>query len=272
MIRSLNDVYNTIDAAVIRYAQTQNLQFSTRFYQRLPRELRDMCYAYLLDEMTLTNIGIRLQNQVNSTLKYSRVPLNRPPTGAFHIIDPSFTHPGVAAEILALAAQHPGRYRGIASPHNARTIERILAAQPFELGVPAAPFYADFELLWRFGGTVKEVNHRRHTGYDYALYTPAALDRMRRDLLAIPVDGERGVGFIVDLKGFTHVKLKEVEAAVMAVHDEMSERGFKYVRCMVRQRGMRGDWRFQDRPVEGFCRYRGYDLWDGTHMKMIELD
>ncbi|PVH99362.1 hypothetical protein DM02DRAFT_615133 [Periconia macrospinosa] len=189
--KSLLDLNKTIDAAVLAYSKSSYLDFSTQFYEKLPRELRDMCYGYLISSEIVQQIAAVVVYQANTIISYSRKPL-RPPSGAVHLVDTSFSHPIIAGEILELAsaASRAKVMQNTLYLKDRSYINRLKNVYPFDLGISASDMAGTFDLescfveapalLMRLRNMEKEgkKSHR-----DYQLLREDFQERLDEELL-----------------------------------------------------------------------------------------
>lgn len=233
-LKKLHDVeeaFKTIHDTHNRIVESYTRQISTQVLERFPREIRDMCYDFILDENTLQAISNELRYRVDSTLNYARRSLPFPEKTS-DLIKPSCTSVAFTTELLEMASRKQGP-RETLFPKYPGDINRILDADPYDVGVRASAFYGDLELHWQFTNHVKVAKRHRYKRLRVFLFGNEALAEIRDVLLRI-VDGhDRGITIRFHMNDFPPNGMEKV----LPILNELTRRDFNFVRFFTRRRG-----------------------------------
>lgn len=145
-----------------------------------------------------------------------------------HLVHPAYSHPVVAAEILALAAKTPVYRPADLCPRHPEQVLEILAFEPFGLGVPAGAFYGDVVLRWK--------RRRALTDPEFPIIhtpEPSVRGSFRDLLLAIPSAHKRSlyVTIYADENVPDAVGVREAVAGIVA---ELNREGKEFMPVDVR--------------------------------------
>lgn len=210
------------EEALVAYSKRECQQISFRLLSRFPQELIDICYEYLLDDETVRNIVQQVRYHVNTVIPYTLRPFVRPPKGPIHLIDPSFVHPVMAAEILALAAKKPS-HRAYLELQRPSDVNRILNMEPYGLGVRASDFFGDIYLEWNFVRTAEEAQEHKSMNPHIMLYSPAAFSDIHKIMLDIPTRIGRSLNVVVRIPSFQKDEIEQFKLSI----EELKARGFR---------------------------------------------
>lgn len=168
------------------------MQFTTQLFTRLPREIRDMVYNYLLDPEVVHFIGDQVRHQVNNNCCAST-----PCAFSYelpHIVDSSFIFPPMTTEVMDMVA---GMYAS--SNHDridAKDIRTFLTTQALHMDVPASSFFSNVMVTLHLPNMLEQY-HPSQESSDAAINTEYFQRQIGNLLLDIPPYRDRILRIVI---------------------------------------------------------------------------
>lgn len=224
LARMVAAVDKAINADIERYLDTCCLELTERVTERLPAELRLLCYEFLLDREVLQTLGAQVRRRTypdNSEI---------PPGLVHRLLDVS--SPNFAGEVLHLASKKKWERRDLIAPEDPFDTLRILQADPFNIGVPASAFLGGVALRFCFAKTTQEVQRYRSATERFIVFKLDDLRRVNDIVLALatPPSHERSHNIEISSEGFTTDELDQHYRILAPALHALKSHGFCSVR------------------------------------------
>ncbi|CAI6336202.1 unnamed protein product [Periconia digitata] len=230
--RSIQQMFKLNHMIFFEYSKSFTRYFTTQFYEKLPRELRDICYDFLLDEETVHQISVAALHRYAPHQKDIS-------TGAIHLVDPQFSHQKIAAEILLAAVHKPGKREGMQFREFDEP-NQILQTKLFGSDTPLGAFCGTNEIVFgrKFAKTAELVARMREIGQLWTLFETGIVEDVRSALGAIPGGGEWGLSVHIEMRGFGQKEIWQCAVDWVNELHLISEKKFKYIKYNIGEKGV----------------------------------